>query len=282
MINQISIWQMVVDLCLVTSILVMAFRSIKASRVQAILPRALEIEATLRRAMLEAETTGRHVNDQLLRREQNIHKYVSELERHEKDLALSISEAESLAKELSLSCETARREGKELQTSLIEAESLSKSLSQSHSARSTLATSSEIEIADEPEMARRVAPTPARQGSQKTKRSEMSFSTKQESPRASEWLDDQYEELDEEESVQERPQSKSGGLKEVYDRAESMIKQGKEFDAIVRATKLPMEGVKRLAQMIEIEREEEQERERMSPRKRQADPRLGALGATRR
>jgi hypothetical protein len=279
MINQISIWQMVVDLCLVTSILVMAFRSIKTSRVQAILPRALEIEAALRRAMMEAETTGRHVNDQLLRREQNIHKYVSDLDRHEKDLSLSIAEAESLAKELSLSCETARREGKELQTSLIEAESLSKSLSQ---ARSTRPTASEIAEIDEQEIARRAAPVPARHIGKSAKRSEMSFSTKQKSPRANEWLDDQYEELDEEEAVEERAQSKVGGLKEVYDRAESMIKQGKELDAIARATKLPVEGVKRLAQMIEIEREEERERERTAPRKRQADPRLGALGATRR
>jgi hypothetical protein len=279
MINQISIWQMVVDLCLVTSILVMAFRSIKTSRVQAILPRALEIEAALRRAMMEAETTGRHVNDQLLRREQNIHKYVSELERHEKDLSLSISEAESLAKELSLSCETARREGKDLQASLIEAESLTKSLADSHPTRPT---PSQMEEVEEEEIARRAAPAPVRHVSQRSRSSEMSFSTKQQSPRANEWLDEQYEQVDEEETVDERPQSKVGALKEVYGRAESMIKQGKELDAIVRATNLPMEGVKRLAQMIEIEREEEQERTRMAPRKRQADPRLGALGATRR
>jgi hypothetical protein len=279
MINQISIWQMVVDLCLVTAILVMAFRSIKTSRVQAILPKALEIEATLRRAMLEAETTGRHVNDQLLRREQNIHKYVSELERHEKDLSLSISEAESLAKELSLSCETARREGKELQTSLIEAEAFSASLARSRPAR---ATSSDTEVDDEQAIARRAALTPVRQVGQGTSKEEISFSTKRQSPRATEWLDGSYEDLDDESVVEERTQSKIGGLKEVYDRAEMMIKQGKELDAIARATQLPMEGVKRLAQMIEIEREEEQERERMNPRKRQADPRLGALGATRR
>jgi hypothetical protein len=110
----------------------------------------------------------------------------------------------------------------------------------------------------------------------------VSFSTKKQSPRANEWLDEQYEEFEQEERIDERPQSKVGALKEVYGRAESMIKEGKELEAIARATKLPMEGVKRLAQMIEIEREEEQERERLAPRNRQGDPRLGALGSTRR
>ena len=267
---------MVVDLCLVTSILVMAFRSIKTSRVQAILPKALEIEATLRRAMLEAETTGRHVNDQLLRREQNIHKYVSELERHEKDLSLSIAEAETLAKELSLSCESARREGKELQSALIEAESIAKSLATSNiaeSARSRAETSTERESA--------VERAPRRQ-QRAVSSSGATFSTKQQSPRAEEWLDDNYEELPQDAEVDERPHSKVGALQEIYGRAESMIKEGKGLEAIARATKLPMEGVKRLAQMIEIEREEEQERQRTTTRRQQADPRLGALGMIRR
>jgi hypothetical protein len=276
MINQISIWQMVVDLCLVTSILVMAFRSIKTSRVQAILPKALEIEATLRRAMLEAETTGRHVNDQLLRREQNIHKYVSELERHEKDLSLSITEAESLAKELSLSCESARREGKDLQSALIEAECLTKSLTTAGVVET--ARSRNDAIPERETIAERV---PRRQ-SRATVSSEAAFSTRQQSPRAEEWLDDNYEEVPREEVVDERPQSKVGALQEVYGRAESMIKEGKELEVIARATKLPMDGVKRLAQMIEIEREEEQERQRATPRRQHSDPRLGALGMMRR
>lgn len=276
MINQISIWQMVVDLCLVTSILVMAFRSIKTSRVQAILPKALEIEATLRRAMLEAETTGRHVNDQLLRREQNIHKYVSELERHEKDLSLSIAEAETLAKELSLSCESARREGKELQSALIEAESITNSLATSHvseTARPRNESSTEREMTVE---------RTSRRQSRASSSSEPTFSTRQQSPRAEEWLDDNYEELPRDVEVDERPQSRVGALQEIYGRAESMIKEGKELEAIARATKLPMEGVKRLAQMIEIEREEQQARQRATPRRQQADPRLGALGMIRR
>jgi hypothetical protein len=270
---------MVVDLCLVTSILVMAFRSIKTSRVQAILPKALEIEAALRRAMMEAETTGRHVNDQLLRREQNIHKYVAEIDQHEKDLSLSISEAENLAKELSLSCESARREGKELQAALIEAESLSMAMKQAPYARPSLSDSEE---AHEKEIERRAPAPTARESARRSKSAEMSFSTKQQSPRANEWLTEQYEEFEEDERIDERPQSKVGALKDVYGRAESMIKEGKELEAIARATKLPMEGVKRLAQMIEIEREEEQERERLAPRRKQGDPRLGALGSTRR
>lgn len=277
MINQISIWQMVVDLCLVTSILVMAFRSIKASRVQAILPKAIEIEAALRRAMMEAETTGRHVNDQLLRREQNIHKYVSDLEQHEKGLSAALSEAESLAKELSLSCESARREGKELQATLIEAESIAKSLS-----TSSRSETSKARVEREDKSDSKPSRSTKSQSTKRASKEEAVFSTKQESPRAEEWLVESYEELQDEDQSIERPQSKVGALQEVYGKAETMIKEGKQLEAVARATKLPMDGVQRLAQMIEIEREEEQERQRLAPRRQQGDPRLGALGLSRR
>lgn len=255
MINQISIWQMVVDLCLVTSILVMAFRYIKSSRVQALLPHAVEIEASLRRIISDAETAARHINEQLLRREQNIHKYVGDVERHEKQLSLSVVEAESLTKELSLICESARREAKEIATILRKNEAPAESR-----APEAPAMKHTVRAEAEPQ-------------------EDVQFTTRIKSPRASEWTS--FEE-DETPPPAAKEISPVQALQQLYGKAEILLKEGRKAEEVSRATKLPMEGVKRLAEMIEIEREEEQEQQRTRSRRTSADPRLGALSASRR
>lgn len=280
MISQLSMWQIVVDLCLVTSILVMAFRGIKTSRMQALLPQALELQVALRKAIAEAESASRHINDQLLRREQNLHKYVTQLERHEKELSLAVVEAESLTKELHLACETARIESKELAAVIDEGEALKQAASipsqpiQAPSSRSTGRSPS----------------AKAASSKQAAKASlvedDVQFSTKRTSRRAAEWLPSEEPTgvADMVSEAREEPTA-SGvqALQELYGRAESMLKQGQALEQVSRVTSLPVEGVKRLAEMIEIEREEavSQQKTRKGS-KTSADPRLGALGVGRR
>jgi len=88
--NQLSLWQMVVDLGLITSVLTMAFRAMKSSRVQALLPQTLELEAALKSLLAEADSAGKQLNDQLLRRESAIQKYLTELEESERRIARSV------------------------------------------------------------------------------------------------------------------------------------------------------------------------------------------------
>jgi hypothetical protein len=67
----------------------------------------------------------------------------------------------------------------------------------------------------------------------------------------------------------------------VYKSAEIMLKEGQTLESVATQMKLPVEGVRLLAQMIEIEREEDtrkQEADSFSG----ADARLGALAAIRR
>ena len=61
-----------------------------------------------------------------------------------------------------------------------------------------------------------------------------------------------------------------------------MIKEGRAVESVASQMKLPVEGVKLLAQMIEIEREEDSKKQDESGRLASADSRLGALGPIRR
>lgn len=252
MINQLSMWQMVVDLCLVTSILIFALRFARQKGVPASVGKTIELEASLRKLISEAEVAGRHLNEQLLRREQNIHKYLGDIERHEKELSLSIVEAEGLTKDLSAVCERAQRVVKEFPT-----EGPSKSPGSTE-------TSSFI-------------PGPKAEEIGKV-REEVAFSTKSKSPRASEWLD----EGDITVAADAPSRSPVQMLQELYGRAETMLKNGQDLERVSQATKLPVEGIKRLAEMIEIERAEEDRQQNLSKQAIPKDPRLGALGMARR
>jgi hypothetical protein len=68
----------------------------------------------------------------------------------------------------------------------------------------------------------------------------------------------------------------------VYQAAEAMIKQGQKIEQVAAQTKIPLEGVRLLAEMIEIEREEDTRQRESSVKLPAADSRLGALGAIRR
>ena len=70
-------------------------------------------------------------------------------------------------------------------------------------------------------------------------------------------------------------------LQRIYATAEDMIKQGQEIEQVCAQTKLPVEEVRLLSQMVEVERDE-QARQKKSQVPVGVDPRLGALGAIRR
>ena len=67
--NQIQIWQLVIDLGLVASVLVMTVRAFKSSRLSTMLPQTRELEGSLRGLIGDAERAGQHLNEQLLSKE---------------------------------------------------------------------------------------------------------------------------------------------------------------------------------------------------------------------
>jgi hypothetical protein len=269
MLNHISIWQMVIDVCLITSILVMAFRYAKSSRAHVLLPRIVELEGRISVLMAEAEGRAKHISDQLLRREQQLSRAVSDIEKRGKDVSLALGEGEDLTKELSLLCEGARREALELERALAEARSM----------RDEQVAPRKRERRAEYERLRGTSPNEQ----EVEKNDQQKFSTRGGgSRRAPEWMEDVTGgESHSSNAESKRPPAKS--LRDTYKTAEQMLKQGRDAEEVSERTSLPIEGVKRLAQMIEIEREERDDgMARFPVGKGAADPRLGALGVSRR
>ena len=292
MLNQLSLWQMMVDLGLITAILVMALRWMKGSRAQALLPQTLELEASLRNLIDEAEASGRQLNDQLLRRESNIQRYLTELEESERRITRSVIEGEEVSKRLEVAASTAQRNAAQRNAAQQERGDSYK----------TRAYAVELEDAEAPAL-QAPAPQAARAPQARATRSaaEAPAATTQQAPRRSAPLQSsasvQHSSYSNAPKIISRPPSAAGNttqayqkaaqpssseLQQIYALAEQMLKQGAEFEQVAQRTKLPLDGVKMLSQMIEIERDEESTQELQAGQVIAGDPRLGALGTTRR
>ena len=286
MLNQLSLWQMMVDLGLITAILVMALRWMKGSRAQALLPQTLELEASLRNLIDEAEASGRQLNDQLLRRESNIQKYLTELEESERRITRSVIEGEEVSKRLEVAASAAQR--KAAQSNAAQQER-----GDSYKARGYAV---ELDDAEAPAPQAR-----APQARMTRSAAEAPAATTQQAPRRSAPLQSsasvQHSSYSNAPKIISRPPSAAGNttqayqkaaqpssseLQQIYALAEQMLKQGVEFEQVAQRTKLPLDGVKMLSQMIEIERDEESTQELQAGQVIAGDPRLGALGTTRR
>ena len=292
MLNQLSLWQMMVDLGLITAILVMALRWMKGSRAQALLPQTLELEASLRNLIDEAEASGRQLNDQLLRRESNIQRYLTELEESERRITRSVIEGVEVSKRLEVAASTAQRNAAQRNAAQQERGDSYK----------TRAYAVELEDAEAPAL-QAPAPQAARAPQARATRSaaEAPAATTQQAPRRSAPLQSsasvQHSSYSNAPKIISRPPSAAGNttqayqkaaqpssseLQQIYALAEQMLKQGVEFEQVAQRTKLPLDGVKMLSQMIEIERDEESTQELQAGQVIAGDPRLGALGTTRR
>lgn len=359
MIEQIKVWQMLVDVSLVGTILFIAIRWMKSSQAQALLPRTMELEGSLRNLIKEADAAGRHLNDQLLRREQTLQKILSDVEEGEQRLTRYIADGEDRTKSIQLSVEMAREVIAELQECVRQARgALDRALIERRQWDPPQGAPSQRERAqrgasryerpvreeyyvDEGEVDEVVWPErgaermPERSGTRRYRQpiaSDGSWESEQEpggrrgEQRMPERMAERLVEKMPERSAARRyqPQVKYAGpsdselamvpepagrrageprperaapqratsaatgesrgmqeLQRIYATAEDMIKQGQELEQVCAQTKLPVEEVRLLSQMVEVERDEE-ERQKRNRVPAGTDPRLGALGAIRR
>lgn len=280
--NQIQMWQLLVDIGLITSVLTMTVRAFKSSRLPSMLPKTRELEASLRGLIGDAETAGLQLNDQLLRREQNIQRALSEIQQSEARISKAIAEAEALQHKLQQTrVETVRiiqdlkigfEQGVQSERARIEEQSLAPNPAQSEAHRRHAAQAQTHQPA-----------------------------TPQPSPQSRDFVEQSYSRSPLERSVEVTttstqqgsadPGSSSGRatqtqpsaaeLQRIYKSAETMLKGGQSLESVATKMKLPVEGVRLLAQMIEVEREEDTRKKEPEPFPG-ADSRLGALAAVRR
>lgn len=279
--NQIQIWQLLVDIGLVTSVLAMTVKALKVSRIPSMLPQTRELEASLRTLIGEAEQSGFHLNDQLLRREQNIQRSLAEMQATEQRLTTALAEAEALQGKL----KEIRTEIGTLVQDLKCGFQKGVQVEQARMEDSDAPVSAQAAITQSSEPARREpardVKTPSAQGAGGTDTFVETSFVPQGAPKAPQ-------------SSPTPPARAARGydagsasaptqdLKRVYASAESMLKEGQALEAVANKMKLPVEGVRLLAQMIEIERDEDTRRQDPTTKVPTADSRLGALASTRR
>ncbi len=313
--NQIQMWQLLVDIGLITSVLTMTVRAFKSSRLPSMLPKTRELETSLRSLIGDAETAGLNLNDQLLRREQNIQRALAEIQQSEARIAKAIAEAEALQNKLQQTRSETVKVIQDLKSGFergVQAE-LSRLEEQSvglQSAHPQVAVNQRVmsQPTYQETAAYRAAPQypapPVHQAPQSYQapnpyQPAPSHAAPQTSPV---FVEQTYTRTPLQRTVETTnvgaptqtgqqlgsatrrnasSQPSPAELQQVYKSAEAMIKQGQPLETVATQMKLPVEGVRLLAQMIEIEREEDtrkQEAEMFTG----TDSRLGALAAIRR
>jgi len=265
--NQIQIWQLVVDFGLVASVLVMTVRAFKSSQIPTILPQTRELEVSLRALIGDAERAGQHLNDQLLHRERAIQANLTSIQDTEARLTKMLSEAESLHQKLQVTRAETIRVVQDLKNGL------------------------EQGIQTEQRRSEPVAPPP-----REAKQAPIEQTRVTEDISSPAFVHATYGEnvsparqrvlaaAEREQKLANEATETSMGrdLKAVYATAETMIKQGAAIEQVARQTKIPVEGVRLLAEMIEIEREEDSRKQDPMAKVATSDSRLGALGGIRR
>jgi len=319
--NQIQMWQLLVDIGLITSVLTMTVRAFKSSRLPSMLPKTRELETSLRSLIADAETAGLNLNDQLLRREQNIQRALAEIQQSEARIAKAIAEAEALQNKLQQTrAETVKviqdlksgfERGVQAELSRLEEQSVGLQSAHPQVAVNQRVVSQPAYQETAPYQAAPSYPAPPSHHAAQSYQAAQSFQPPQSyqappsqpSPQIPPaFVAQTYTRTPLQRTVETtnvsapaQPALQGGGatrrnassqpspaeLQQVYKSAEAMIKQGQPLETVATQMKLPVEGVRLLAQMIEIEREEEtrkQEAEMFAG----TDSRLGALAAIRR
>lgn len=283
--NQIQLWQLLVDIGLITSVLTLTTRAFKASRLPGMLPKTRELELSLRNLIGEAEAAGLQLNDQLLRREQNIQKALSEIQQSEARIVKAIADADELQNKLQVTRTETVRVIQDLKVGF-ERGVQSERARQEEGPSNVATAPSQIAAATQPSQHQ----TPPVRETRAAAEQRDNF-VQQTYPRTPL---QQSLEVSTHAQGTKSPEASSGAsailgapasaadLKRVYQSAELLIKEGNAVESVASQMKLPVEGVKLLAQMIEIEREEDSRKQDSSGKFATADSRLGALGSIRR
>lgn len=284
--NQIQLWQLLVDIGLITSVLTLTTRAFKASRLPGMLPKTRELESSLRNLIGEAEAAGLSLNDQLLRREQNIQKALLEIQQSEARIAQALTEAEAIQGKLQVTRNETVRVIQDLKAGFERGV-------QAERAKVEERLSSMVMAPPQPAPhTYSVQPPPLQPQELRASTERRSDFVEQTYPRTP--LQQNVEvsaavqapktaaPTNSTDTVVTNTPTSAADLKRVYQSAEILIKEGNAVESVASQMKLPVEGVKLLAQMIEIEREEDSRKQDPSGKFATTDSRLGALGGIRR
>ena len=260
--NQLHMWQVAVDLALVATLLMISMRWLKSRASSDLLPKTMELEASLRGLLREADSASGALTSQLRERQNHLERLLKELSGVEERLA-AISP-------------TVQEHETRLQEGLEKSAKVSKQLNQLLDQIRLDDTAEEEIVAAAPPAPKRQIPERSRERSMPLPDSEIGRTAAAApklpapKPAAAAYGADGKRSISD--------------MQRIYAQAEQLLKQGKELRHVTAETSLPEEEVRLLSQMIEIEQDvNEKEYPASTPiTPTQRDSRLGVLGAMRR
>lgn len=276
--NDVTTWRLLADALLMGTLLYFCVRSLRSPTNPKMLRQVGELESTLKSLVREAEASGKGLNDQLLKRQDSLEKVLVDLETAEQRITRGMKGADDTGMTLEHAVGKAQRIAKQL------AEAIQRSEEALHNIPKHDPIIP-VEIPKPPsfEEAVRVEPKQTKERSfdlarQRPVPSERSFDPHplEEAPLRTRPLSASVER-----QVDRAPVDRSLGseLAKVYSIAEQMLRAGEDLQTVSRKTRLPLEQVKRLSQLVSNEEMEEEVLPSPAPK---ADPRLGVLGGSAR
>lgn len=282
--SDVTTWRLLADTLLMGTLLYFCVRSLRSPTNPKTIRQVGELESTLKGLIREAEASGKGLNDQLLRRQDALEKVLLDLETAEQRITRGMKGAEDTGMTLEHAVGKAHRAIKQLAEAIERSEEAATNLPKNDPILP-------VEIPKPPSFEEAIRVQPRRETRERSfdlspARSERSFDPQplEEAPRSrplAASVERHVERAPADRTPLDRaPVDRSIGseLAKVYSAAEQMLRAGEDLHTVHRRTKLPMEQVQRLSQLVNQEGIEEEE----LPPPPKVDPRLGVLGGASR
>jgi len=279
--SDVTTWRLLADTLLMGTLLYFCVRSLRSPTNPKTIRQVGELESTLKGLIREAEASGKGLNDQLLRRQDALEKVLLDLETAEQRITRGMKGAEDTGMTLEHAVGKAHRAIKQLAEAIERSEEALANIPKNEPII-------QVEIPKPPSFEEAVRVQPKRETRERS--FELSRSVNERSfdpqpleeapPPRSRPLAASVERHVDRVPSDPMPLDRSIGseLAKVYSAAEQMLRAGEDLHTVHRRTRLPMEQVQRLSQLVNQEDIEEEQ----LPPPQKVDPRLGVLGGASR
>lgn len=295
----IQIWKIISDVLLVGSLIYLSYKIAKGYTAP-LEKRAQGLQTSLKMLLDEAESSSKHLNEKLLRRQTELQKSLSDLKSFEDKIEGSTTKGESIELRLKEQLRKAKSQNEELALKKEELEILigrieevSTSVSRQNtnskkttineneepivevnfeSTESIVSTLNDIEKEETAKIKKdKVINKPAEdnnlQNSQIEKEKRLDYQGRETKRKP------------EQGRLDKNSNSEVQGIQEIYDAAENLLKAGKDINYVAKNTTLSLEEVSMLAEMVEREEGIQNfKSDDIETDVLKSDPRLGVLG----
>ncbi len=273
--SHIELWTLLSDILLFCALGYLCFQFVRSPRLNAASRQLRELEGALRTLIKDADTAGRTLNDQLMRRQQALERLLIDAQLAEQRIEEGTRRPATSASEYAVPAHRGPAPGPRQEE---EPDSFARTAPAAAASRVTVDPASEestvsfgnVNIYGEPIAPPRAQPTKAAEVPGRAMRRAMQSY----SPLAAQI----------EKQVEARPApAAKAAIEEIYAQAEEMLRAGNDLAVVAGRTKLPIQEVRALSQMIIGEKAVKSDQpQTIELQPEQADPRLGVMATMKR